>query len=59
MPHGPPLSDDATVLLALAVVVVVVVAAYIVASELFWFILAVLSPLWETMGHWWGAVTGA
>ena len=53
MAKRPPLSDDALLLFALLVLIVVAVALYLVASALFWFILAVLSPLWETMGHWW------
>jgi hypothetical protein len=57
MPKYPPLSDDG-VYLVLAVLFVIVAGAVcavaLIAWGLFLFILAVLSPLWETVGVWWG-----
>jgi hypothetical protein len=57
MPKSPPLSDDGVylVLAVLFVIVAVAVCAIaLIAWGLFLFILAVLSPLWETVGVWWG-----
>jgi hypothetical protein len=57
MPKSPPLSDDGVylVLAVLFVLVAVAVCAIaLIAWGLFLFILAVLSPLWETVGVWWG-----
>jgi hypothetical protein len=57
MPKSPPLSDDG-VYLVLAVLFVLVAGAVcaiaLISWGLFLFILAVLSPLWETVGVWWG-----
>ena len=57
MAKSPPLTDGATMLvLALLFVLAALVAcaAFGLAWSLFQFIVWVLSPLWETVGHWLG-----
>ena len=56
---SPPITEDGVIFIFAGLVILLGYAAFPLAWGLFQFALAVLSPLWETIGHWWGAVTGA